>query len=66
MILSLDVATKCGWALGDLTTIEASGVWDFNIKRDESSGMRLGGSLGRGCRGWCWCHRLWCGCLAAR
>ncbi len=41
MILSLDVATKCGWALGDLTTIEASGVWDFNIKRDESSGMRL-------------------------
>jgi len=41
MILSLDVATKCGWALGDLTTIEASGVWDFSVKKDESSGMRL-------------------------
>ena len=41
MILSLDVATKCGWALGNLTTMEASGVWDFSIKRDESSGMRL-------------------------
>jgi Holliday junction resolvasome RuvABC endonuclease subunit len=41
MILSLDVATKCGWALGDLTAIEASGVWDFSVKKDESSGMRL-------------------------
>lgn len=35
-ILSLDVATHCGWA-----TKTASGVWDFSIKRDESSGMRL-------------------------
>lgn len=35
-ILSLDVATHCGWC-----TETASGVWDFSIKRDESSGMRL-------------------------
>ena len=35
-ILALDVATKTGWCCGD-----ASGVWDFKIKRDESSGMRL-------------------------
>ena len=35
-ILALDVATHCGWA-----TNTASGVWDFSIKRDESSGMRL-------------------------
>lgn len=35
-ILALDVATKCGWA-----TKNASGVWDFSLKRDESSGMRL-------------------------
>ena len=35
-ILSLDVASKCGWA-----TETASGVWDFKIKKDESSGMRL-------------------------
>lgn len=35
-ILALDVATKTGWA-----TEDASGVWDFSIKRDESSGMRI-------------------------
>lgn len=35
-ILSLDIATKCGWK-----TETASGTWDFSIKRDESSGMRL-------------------------
>lgn len=35
-ILALDVATKTGWA-----TDTASGVWDFKIKRDESSGMRM-------------------------
>lgn len=35
-ILALDVATHCGWA-----TKTASGVWDFSIKKDESSGMRL-------------------------
>lgn len=35
-ILALDVATHCGWC-----TETAYGVWDFSIKRDESSGMRL-------------------------
>lgn len=35
-ILSLDVSTMTGFA-----SSVASGVWDFNIKRDESSGMRL-------------------------
>lgn len=35
-ILSLDVATHCGWC-----TETTSGVWDFSIKKDESSGMRL-------------------------
>jgi Holliday junction resolvasome RuvABC endonuclease subunit len=35
-ILALDVATHCGWC-----TETASGVWDFSIKKDESSGMRL-------------------------
>jgi Holliday junction resolvasome RuvABC endonuclease subunit len=35
-VLALDVATKCGWA-----TVTASGTWDFNLKRDESSGMRM-------------------------
>jgi len=36
-ILAIDPATKTGWAhsAGD------SGVWDFAIKSDESSGMRL-------------------------
>jgi Holliday junction resolvasome RuvABC endonuclease subunit len=35
-ILALDVATHCGWC-----TETAHGVWDFSVKRDESSGMRL-------------------------
>lgn len=35
-ILALDIATHCGWC-----TQTASGVWDFTVKRDESSGMRL-------------------------
>jgi crossover junction endodeoxyribonuclease RuvC len=35
-LLSLDVATNCGWK-----TETASGVWNFAIKKDESSGMRL-------------------------
>lgn len=35
-ILALDIATHTGWC-----TKTASGVWDFSIKRDESSGMRL-------------------------
>lgn len=35
-ILALDVATHCGWC-----TKTAHGVWDFSIKKDESSGMRL-------------------------
>lgn len=35
-ILSLDIATKTGWA-----TETAYGTWDLTIKRDESSGMRL-------------------------
>lgn len=35
-ILALDVATKTGWC-----TKTSHGTWDFKIKRDESSGMRL-------------------------
>lgn len=35
-VLALDVATHCGWC-----TKTAHGVWDFTVKRDESSGMRL-------------------------
>jgi Holliday junction resolvasome RuvABC endonuclease subunit len=35
-MLALDVATKTGWFNG-----EFGGTWDFSIKRDESSGMRL-------------------------
>lgn len=42
MILALDVATKCGWALGPINgPVEAFGTWDFSLKRDESAGMRL-------------------------
>lgn len=36
-ILSLDPATKCGWAHSD----GMSGTWDLSIRRDESAGMRL-------------------------
>jgi Holliday junction resolvasome RuvABC endonuclease subunit len=35
-ILALDVATKTGFC-----TKTAYGLWDFTVKRDESSGMRL-------------------------
>ena len=35
-ILALDIATKTGWC-----NDTSSGVWDFNIKRGESIGMRL-------------------------
>lgn len=35
--LALDFATKTGWA----HSAGPSGVWDFSIKKDESSGMRL-------------------------
>lgn len=34
--LALDLAVKTGWA-----TPDASGVWHFKIKSDESRGMRL-------------------------
>jgi len=36
-ILALDLATATGWA----HSAGASGVYDFSIRRDESSGMRL-------------------------
>lgn len=35
-VLALDIATHTGFC-----TKTASGVWDFSIKRDESSGFRL-------------------------
>lgn len=35
-ILALDQASNCGWA-----TKTASGVWDFNTRKDESSGMKM-------------------------
>ena len=37
MILALDVATKCGFALSS----GPSGVFDLSVRRDESGGMRL-------------------------
>lgn len=40
-ILSLDLATKTGWALRDRTGIIASGVQEFSLKRGESKGMRF-------------------------
>ena len=36
-ILSLDPATKCGWAHSS----GVSGTWDLSVRRDESAGMRL-------------------------
>ena len=39
-LLSLDPATKTGWAFFDGNNT-ISGVFDFKIKRDESGGMRL-------------------------
>ncbi len=35
-ILAIDQASNCGWA-----TKNAYGVWDFNTRKDESSGMKL-------------------------
>jgi Holliday junction resolvasome RuvABC endonuclease subunit len=35
-ILALDVATVTGYC-----TANTSGIWDFSLKRDESSGIRL-------------------------
>ena len=35
-VLALDIATKTGWA-----TNTSSGVWDFKVKRGESTGMRI-------------------------
>ncbi len=35
-ILALDIATITGWA-----TKTASGIWDLNVKKDESKGFRL-------------------------
>jgi len=35
--LALDVATNCGWAISKTVF----GCWTLNIKRDESSGMRM-------------------------
>jgi len=37
-ILSIDPATKCGWATN---SPRACGVWDLSVKSDESDGMRL-------------------------
>lgn len=39
IILSLDVATKTGWALMSSGNVLESGVEDFSRKRGESSGM---------------------------
>jgi crossover junction endodeoxyribonuclease RuvC len=36
-ILSIDPATKCGWAHSG----GMGGTWDLSVRRDESSGMRL-------------------------
>lgn len=35
-ILAIDQASNCGWA-----TRHAHGVWDFNTRKDESSGMKM-------------------------
>lgn len=40
-ILSLDLATKTGWALRDRTGAIASGMQEFALKRGESKGMRF-------------------------
>lgn len=36
-ILSIDQASNCGWCCGD----NLYGVWDFNTRKDESSGMKM-------------------------
>ena len=35
-ILAIDQASNCGWK-----TKNAHGVWDFNTRKDESSGMKM-------------------------
>ena len=40
-ILALDFATRTGWAYRGKGDIISSGTWDFSIRKDESSGMRL-------------------------
>lgn len=41
-ILALDIATNTGWAVSiDGKTVAASGHWNFTVKKDESTGMRL-------------------------
>lgn len=35
-VLAIDQASNCGWA-----TKNAYGVWDFNTRKDESSGMKM-------------------------
>lgn len=35
-VLALDQASNCGWK-----TKNAHGVWDFNTRKDESSGMKM-------------------------
>jgi Holliday junction resolvasome RuvABC endonuclease subunit len=37
IILSLDIATKVGWAVSE----SIYGLWDLSIKKDESGGMKL-------------------------
>ena len=39
-LLSIDPATRTGWAWGD-SEVRHSGVWDLSVRKDESSGMRL-------------------------
>lgn len=39
-ILALDIATKCGFAYGELETLQ-TGTWNLTPRRDESKGMRL-------------------------
>lgn len=40
-ILGLDIATSCGWAYTASDQVTESGTWDFTVKKDESTGMRL-------------------------
>ena len=39
-ILALDPATKCGFAYGEIETLQ-TGTWNLTPRRDESKGMRL-------------------------
>jgi Holliday junction resolvasome RuvABC endonuclease subunit len=40
-VLSLDLATKTGWALLDRSGVITSGVQEFDLRRGESKGMRF-------------------------